>query len=74
MKKKTDDKIYICRFSKNVLSKSCHIESSKRCEQTVQIQIKWLIQGCHGQGNNLENGVYFQVREKSAIFWMAREI
>ena len=26
------------------------------------------MQGCHGQGKNLENGVYFQVREMSGNF------
>ena len=32
---KADDKIFVCKFSKNVKSKLYHIESSKTREQTM---------------------------------------
>ena len=34
---KADDKIFVCKFSKHVMPKLYHIESSKTRGQTVQI-------------------------------------
>ena len=41
--KKTEDKIFMRKFSKNVKAKLYHIENSKTRRQTVKIWMRWLI-------------------------------